>query len=53
MVKQSPHKRWKGCCMMCAAYIRGDGTARRLPFRDLKKIGKIRRIDKQVRRDDD
>lgn len=53
MVKHSPHKRWKGCCMLCAAHMRGDGIARRLPFRDLRKIGKVRRIDRQVRRDDE
>lgn len=52
MTKQSPHKRWKGCCMMCAAFIRGAGKAHRLPHRDLKKIGKIRRIDKRVAQDD-
>jgi len=53
MTKQSPRKRWKGCCMMCAAYIRGDGLARRLPPRDLRKIGKSRRVDRRVQRDDD
>lgn len=33
------HKRWKGCCMMCAAWIRGDGKYRRMPGRDLRKSG--------------
>lgn len=40
----SPHKRWKGDCMMCAAWIRGDGKAKRLPFRDLRRLGTKRRI---------
>lgn len=53
MTKQSPHKRWKGCCMMCAGYIRGEGLARRLPPRDLRKIGKSRRVDRRVNRDDE
>ncbi len=39
-------KRFKGCCMMCAAYMRGDGVARRLPFRDLRRIGAKRRISR-------
>lgn len=30
--------------MMCAAWIRGDGKAQRMPFRDLKKLGKSRRL---------
>ena len=38
--------RWKGCCLMCAAWIRGDGIAARLPFRDLRKLGSKRRIDR-------
>lgn len=39
-------KRYKGCCCMCAAFMRGDGMARRLPFRDLRKIGKKRRVSR-------
>lgn len=45
MTKQSAQKRWKGCCMMCAAFIRGDGWAHRRPGRDLKQFeGRKRRI---------
>ena len=38
------NRRWKGCCMMCAAWIRGEGMAKRLRFRDLRKLGDARRI---------
>lgn len=38
------HKRWRGCCMMCAAWIRGDGKAKRLRASDLRRLGKSRRI---------
>lgn len=45
MVKQSPHKRWKGHCMMCAGYLRGSGWADRRPGRDLKRFeGRKRRV---------
>lgn len=49
MVKQSPHKRWKGCCMMCAGFIRGDGWSHRRPGSDLKQMGGRKR---RVKRND-
>jgi len=39
-------KRFKGCCGMCATFVRGDGIARRLPMRDLRKLGKKRRLSR-------
>jgi hypothetical protein len=37
-------KRYKGDCMMCAHWIRGDGMAIRLPHRDKRVLGQIRQI---------
>lgn len=45
MASKKSH-RFKGCCLMCAAWIRGDGKARRLPFRDLRRLGVARRLDR-------
>ena len=42
-------KRYKGCCYMCATWIRGDGVAIRLPHRDKRALGQIRRIPRHVR----
>lgn len=39
-------KRWKGCCLLCSAWIRGDGKARRLKFADLRRLGVKRRLDR-------
>jgi len=40
-------KRWKGDCMMCAAWIRGDGMKQRLKASDLRRLGgKKRRISR-------
>jgi hypothetical protein len=42
----SPHKRWRGCCLMCAhdlGKVRGSGWNFRAPIRDQRKIGKVRR----------
>lgn len=49
MTKQSPHKRWKGCCLMCASNggkIRGAKTVDKVPFRELRKIGVKRRYNR-------
>lgn len=47
MVKASPHKRWKGCCMMCGAHtLKGAGRARKEPWKVLRKIGKKRRVSR-------
>ncbi len=41
--------RFKGCCMMCAKWIRGHGMRYRLPASDLRKLGgKKRRIDRRT-----
>ncbi len=42
-------KRYKGDCMMCATWIRGDGMAIRLPHRDKRRIGQVRRIPRHIR----
>lgn len=42
----SPHRRFKGCCLMCAAWVRGDGRARRMPVSALRRVGQSRRITK-------
>lgn len=48
MTKQQ--KRFKGDCMMCAIWIRGDGMATRLPGRDRRRLGgRTRRIARSVR----
>ena len=39
-------KRYKGCCLMCAAWIRGHGKARRMRFGDLRRLGVKRRLDR-------
>ncbi len=39
-------KRFKGCCCLCAVWIRGDGLAKRLPHRDKRKLGRKRRISR-------
>lgn len=31
--------RYKGCCLMCAAWIRGDGMAKRLRAADRRRLG--------------
>jgi hypothetical protein len=46
MVASKKSHRYKGCCMMCARWIRGHGMARRLRFRDLRKLGSKRRTDR-------
>lgn len=43
MAKQSPHTRWKGCCMMCSIH-RDAGQAARKPWPELRRIGKARRV---------
>jgi hypothetical protein len=38
-------KGYKGCCAMCGWHtVRGQGWAKKLPFRDLRKLGKKRRL---------
>lgn len=45
MVKHSPHKRWRGHCMMCKGHKdRRQGDRELTPFRELRKIGKNRRF---------
>lgn len=45
MAKQSPHTRWKGCCLMCAVH-RDAGTAARTPWSALRRLGKRRRLSR-------
>ena len=43
--------KFKGCCMMCAmndGAIRGLGTARKLRFSELRRIGKKRRLAREI-----
>lgn len=50
----SPHKRFKGCCMMCGWHtLRGQGAAIRLPARDLRKLGAKRRLSRHDLREQD
>lgn len=39
-------KRYKGCCMLCADWIRGDGRWRRHKASELRKLGGQRRAFK-------
>lgn len=48
----SPHRRWKGCCMLCASWIRGDGKAQRMRFSQVRKVGAKRRLRKPTMLDD-
>jgi hypothetical protein len=52
----SPNRRWKGCCLMCATgrgKVRGSGRSMREPLRDLRKIGKTRRVRRRDLGDQD
>lgn len=58
MTKQSPHKRWKGHCLLCCGgiKIRGVGAAVRRPGSELKRAfdGKKRRVKRnEVPREDE
>lgn len=47
MVKQSPHKRWKGHCLMCGEHsIKGTGLSHQRSGTELKRAfgGRKRRI---------
>jgi hypothetical protein len=35
--------RFKGCCMMCAAHVRGEGPSRYQPVAVLRQTGRARR----------
>ncbi|MHA7132660.1 hypothetical protein [Oerskovia turbata] len=48
----SPHRRWKGCRVCSPHKIRGLGDVARLPFRDLRKIGRKRRWNRHDVRDE-
>lgn len=48
MVKQSPHKRWKGHDMMCGMHkLKGASRASKTPWSALKKLGKKRRVSRK------
>lgn len=47
MTKSSPHKRWKGHCMMCGAHKhKGNGDTFRTPWSVLRKTGVKRRYSR-------
>lgn len=43
----SPHRRWRGCCLMCAARVRGDGRGK-YPVAVARRLGRKRRFTKRV-----
>lgn len=44
MMAHSPHRRWKGHCMLCAPYpVRGNGWIKKMPFSVARKLGRKRR----------
>lgn len=50
----SPHRRFKGCCLMCAMnaeQVRGAGR-RKYPARVARQLGRKRRFNKRVGADD-
>ncbi len=38
------HKGWRGCCMLCARWFRGEGRNKRLRFSELRRVGARRRL---------
>ncbi len=57
MTKNSSHKRWKGCCMLCGHHL-DEGQAARKTTNELRFIGKNRRVSRHdlgdyLERDDD
>lgn len=38
---------FKGCCMMCASHLRGEGAAKYQPVQVLRKVGKKRRVGRR------
>lgn len=45
---KGPHGRYKGCCLLCTAWVRGDGRAR-MPVRELRKLGGRRAVKRPLR----
>ena len=45
MTKNSPHKRFKGCCLVCGHHLQ-EGDTRRTPYSALKKTGVKRRFSR-------
>lgn len=39
MSAQHPSRRWKGHCLTCAAWLRGEGKSRRMKAADLRRAG--------------
>ena len=39
MTAQHPSRGWKGCCMLCTPWIRGDGKRHRMKVGDLRRAG--------------
>ena len=44
MSAQHPSRGWKGCCLMCAAWCRGEGKQRRMKTSDLRRAGGRRAV---------
>jgi len=38
---------FKGCCMMCASHLRGQGAAKYQSVNVLRKVGKKRRVGRR------
>jgi len=38
---------FKGCCRMCATHLRGEGASKSQPLKDLRKVGKKRRVGRR------
>jgi hypothetical protein len=49
-MKSSPHRRWKGHCLLCAddrGKVKGMGRRLKDPFRYRKAVGKSRRLTRK------
>jgi len=46
MVKQSPHKRWKGCPICKPGKFKSQGDVHRTPWPVLRKLGVKRRYSR-------
>lgn len=42
----SSHRQWKGCRVCKPWKHRGNGDAARTPFRELRKVGQLKRINR-------
>ncbi|MEU8761496.1 hypothetical protein [Streptomyces sp. NPDC048659] len=50
----SPHRRWKGCCPLCAPHkVRGTGRSEKDPAAVRRGLGKSRRLTRRDLGDQD